>query len=69
MKGQVLKPDKIREILNKKLGKAYNRVLAEKAGKSGAWISRHIAGTLKTMEGRKLIARAVGVKLCQIHPE
>ena len=64
-----MKPSEIRKILRKKLGRQFASVLAEKAGMSQPWISRHIAGTLRTHEGRKILARAVGVKMCQIFPD
>lgn len=65
----ILKQHEIRALLRKRHGYKFRAMLAEKAGKSGAWVSRHIAGTLRTREGRKLIARHVGVKLSQIYPE
>jgi len=66
MKNKSLKPKEIRERLSKRHGKAYNRLIADKAGKSGAWVSRHISGTLKTREGRKIIARHCGMKTTEV---
>lgn len=65
----------IREALEKRLGRAFCKQLAGLAGKSKPWVSRHIAGTLKTKEGRKLIAQQMGVvngkrvSYKHIHPE
>lgn len=67
--------EEIREALKKRLGNDFCSKIAGPAEKSKSWVSRHISGTLRTKEGRKLIACSMGkvdgkrVKMSQIYPE
>jgi len=62
-------PDKIRGALVSILGRDWRPQLAEKAKKSGPWVSRHVSGTLKTMAGKELIADAINRPVAELWPD